>query len=468
MELSLKKSEEKYRLLFENAVEGIAVLQQGKIKIWNPMLQNMLKISGEELQDKNIGDLIYVEDRKRVEELHFQRVQGLKDQITEEFRIVRQDGSLRWLESKGIQITWNGSPASLNFLTDITERKETEKNILHLSYHDQLTGIYNRRFFEEELKRLDNPRNLPLSIVIVDVNGLKLFNDGFGHEAGDRLIITVAQLLDGESRGNDVTARIGGDEFVVMMPNTDQTQLKAFQKRFEQQLAKKNLSGIPISVSMGYATKFEQEMSVQDIFKRAEERMYRRKTEDSSKYKRKTLGRIMESVFDMIPWEKRHGENTAKLAKLFGEVMDYSDKEQENLKLAGYYHDIGKIGVDRKILIKNTMLEPEEMRVVERHPEVGYQLLNTTNETLAIAEMVLYHDEKRDGTGYPQGLKEEEIPKGARILSIVEVYENLIHDRPYQKALNPQEAKAIMVSEKGKAFDPELVDIFIEEVEKIT
>ncbi len=464
MEIDLKRSEEKYRLLFENAVEGIGVFQEGKIKIWNPMLQTMLKISKENLQDRNLLDLIHTEDRQRVQRLHKERVRGLKDQVTEEFRVIREDGAVRWIESKGIQIVWNGQPASLNFFTDITERKETEKNILHLSYHDQLTGIYNRRFFEEELNRLDNPRNLPLSIVIVDVNGLKLFNDGFGHEAGDQLIVTVAQILDKESRANDVAARIGGDEFVVLMPNTDQHQLKAFQKRFEVELAKENLLGIPISVSLGSSTKNDENMSIRDTFKRAEEWMYRRKTEDSPKYKRKTLDRIMDSIFERIPWEESHAKNTAKLAGAFGEILGFGEKEQEELILAGYYHDIGKIGVDLEILRKNTGLEPEEIRRVKRHPEVGYQLLNTTNETLAIAEMVLYHDEKWDGTGYPQGLKGEEIPKGARVVSIVEVYENLIHDRPYQKAIDQQQAKNIIVSEKGKAFDPELVDLFIREV----
>lgn len=464
IEISLKESEEKYKLLFENAVVGIAVLQQGKIKISNPMLRNIFKASKGELQEKNLLDLVYPEDRSKVEELHRNRVEGNKDRITEEFRVVRSDGAVRWLESNGIQIMWNDNQASLNFLMDITERKETEKNILRLSYHDQLTGIYNRRFFEEELKRLDNPRNLPLSIVIVDVNGLKLFNDGFGHKAGDQLIVTVAQLLDEESRGNDVAARIGGDEFVVLMPNTDENEANAFERRFQNVLAKKSVAGIPISVSLGFASKSNEDLNIQDIFKRAEEKMYRIKMEQSPDYKRETLDRIMQEVFDKIYWEESHAKNTQKLARVFGEVLDYGQKEIEELELAAYYHDIGKIGVDREILMKNTLLEPEELKVVERHPEVGYQLLNTSNETFPIAEIVLYHDEKWDGSGYPQGLRKEEIPKGARIISLVEVFENLIHDRPYQQAITPQEAKAIIESEKGKSFEPELVDLFIDEV----
>ncbi len=464
VEISLKESEEKYKLLFENAVEGIAVLQQGKIKISNPMLGNILKTSKEELNEKSLFDFIYHEDREMVEKIHRDRVKGLKDRVTEEFRVVRKDGTVRWIESKGIQIMWNDAQASLNFLTDITERKETEKNILHLSYHDQLTGIYNRRFFEEELHRLDNLRNLPLSIVIVDVNGLKLFNDGFGHKAGDQLIVTVAQLLDNESRGNDVAARIGGDEFVVLMPNTDENQTKAFEKRFQEALTKKNVSEIPISVSLGLATKVDNSMKIQDIFKRAEEGMYRRKMEQSPRYKKETLDRIMKAVFDRIYWEESHAENTRKLARVFGEVLGYSKKEIEDLALAGYYHDIGKIAVDKEILMKNTLLEPEELRIVRRHTEVGYQLLNTTNETFSIAEIVLYHDEKWDGSGYPQGLKGEEIPKGARIISLVEVYENLTHNRPYQEAQSQREAETILVSEKGKSFDPELVDVFIDRV----
>lgn len=464
IELSLKESEEKYKLLFENAVEGIAVLQQGKIKISNPMLRTILNASERELREKNILELIHREDREMVANLHRERIKGNKDQIIEEFRALRMDGAVRWIESKGIRIMWNGAPASLNFLTDITERKETEKNILHLSYHDQLTGIYNRRFFEEELNRLDNPRNFPLSIVIVDVNGLKLFNDGFGHKAGDELIVTVAQLLDEESRGNDVAARIGGDEFVVLMPDTDEKQVKVFEKRFQKVLANKRVAGIPISISLGYATKIDESMAIQDIFKRAEEGMYRSKMDSSPKYKRKTLDRIMKEVFNRVHWEESHAENTRELARIFGEVLGYNQKDVEDLEQAGYYHDIGKIGVGRQILMKNTLLEPEELRVVERHPEVGYQLLNTTNETFSIAEIVLHHDEKWDGSGYPQGIKGKKIPEKARIISIVEVYENLTHDRPYQRTLSRNEAVEVLVSEKEKSFDPELVTILIEEV----
>ncbi len=464
MELSLKEKEEKYRLLFENAVEGITVLQDGKIKISNPMLRSILKASKEELQERSLLELIHPEDRERVKKLHQERVQGQKERVTEEFRILRSDGKIRWIESKGIQIRWNGREGSLNFLTDITARKETEKNILHLSYHDQLTDIYNRRFFEEELHRLDNPRNLPLSIVIVDVNGLKLFNDGFGHKAGDELIVTVAKLLDSESRGNDIAARIGGDEFVVMMTDTDEAEARAFEERFQQALEEKTVSGIPISVSLGLATKVDASIDIQDIFKRAEEKMYREKMDQSPKYKRQTLERIMKTVFERISWEETHAKNTAELAGIFGDVLGYKEKDIEDLRLAGYYHDIGKIGVDKEILSKETLLDPEELRILERHPEIGYQLLNTTNETLPIAEMVLYHDEKWDGSGYPQALEAKEIPLGARIISLVEVFENLTHDRPHQPALTRKEAESVITSEAGKSFDPELVKIFINQV----
>ncbi len=160
---------------------------------------------------------------------------------------------------------------------DITSERTKQKEIEFLSYHDQLTGLYNRRFYEEELKRLDTKRNFPLTIVIGDVNGLKLVNDSFGHVKGDELLKKTAEVIKKGCRADDIIARLGGDEFVIILPITDAFKAEQIINRINDLSLKEKAGAIDISISFGYKTKMDEEEKIQEIFKFAEDQMYRNK-----------------------------------------------------------------------------------------------------------------------------------------------------------------------------------------------
>ena len=166
----------------------------------------------------------------------------------------------------------------IDYLNEMRHRiRIAVQEVKELSYTDQLTGLYNRRFFEEELKRLDTLRNLPLSLIMVDVNGLKLTNDAFGHEAGDQLLQKVAQVLKDECRTDDIISRIGGDEFVILLPKTDHLQVASLGDRLIEAIHKKKIRNLPVSASFGWETKKGDKEDINSVFKRAGDYMYSKK-----------------------------------------------------------------------------------------------------------------------------------------------------------------------------------------------
>ena len=177
-------------------------------------------------------------------------------------------------------------PRHLCMIEDITERKQKEEEILYLSYYDQLTGLYNRRYYEEELKRIDTARNLPITVVMADVNGLKLINDALGHLVGDQLLKKVAGIIKKECRADDIIARIGGDEFVILLPKTDSIEAEKIIKRISSVISKEKINCINCSASFGYATKKVLSEDITHIYMHAEDWMYKHKLSASENFKK--------------------------------------------------------------------------------------------------------------------------------------------------------------------------------------
>jgi diguanylate cyclase (GGDEF)-like protein/PAS domain S-box-containing protein len=460
---ALRVSEEKYRLLFENAVEAILVIQNVQIKICNPITSILTGYSQEELLKMKFTDFIYEEDRESVLIFHKKRLEGTSDGTKQQFRIVKKDKQIRWIESDGIKIEWNGEEASLQFAIDITDRKSTEEKILYLSYFDQLTGLYNRRFYEEELKRLDTKRNLPLTLVMADVNGLKLTNDAFGHVSGDMLLKAVADIMKKELRSDDILARIGGDEFVIILPKTDSVVAQLIINRIKDKISKTVIDKISPSVSFGHDTKKEENEDMEKIFSQAEDYMYRRKLLESGSMKSEMITLITRSLYERDKDEQLHSERVSELCKKTAEAMNLEGHQIGEIVLLGMLHDIGKIGLNQNILNGNTRLDEKEWNEIKKHPETGYHILKSVSEFSHIAEYVLCHHERPDGKGYPRGIKGENIPIQSRILSIAEAYDSMIHNH-YKKAITVSDAVNELKLNTGTQFDEEIVKIFIEKV----
>lgn len=343
--------------------------------------------------------------------------------------------------------------------TDITESKKAQEHINYLSTHDPITGVYNRMFFENELIRIDKSKNMPISIIYGDVNGLKLLNDILGHEKGDELLKKTAGIMTKVSRKNDIVARVGGDEFVMLLPNTDDEEAKSIVQSIKTALANEKIAEIKGSISVASATKTTLEQDIKMVLNDAETEMYSVKTLESMKVNSGMLTDVMESLYNKSSREKLHCINVSRISENIAINMNLSEPKIKRVKDAGYYHDIGKIILDKNILNKKGALNEEEMEEMERHPLIGFRLLNLFNETADIAEAVLTHHERWDGSGYPKGLKGEEIPLIARIIAVAEGYDamtNMVGGNSHTNEEALEEIKA----QSGIKYDPMVVSHF--------
>lgn len=347
---------------------------------------------------------------------------------------------------------------------DCTEKREKQIKIEYLSYHDSLTGLYNRRFYEEELRRLDIERNLPIALVMADVNGLKLVNDAFGHNAGDELLRKVASIIKTECRADEIIARIGGDEFVLLLPKTDVKAANQLMERINAAIMNEKIDRIALSVSMGCSVKKAVSETMNGVFKEAEDDMYRRKLSEGSSMRSKNIDLIISSLYEKNHREMDHSKRVSEICEAIAIKMNLDKENVNQLRIAGLMHDIGKIGIEDKILNKDGKLDIDEWLKIKRHPEIGYRILSSANEFSKIADFVLEHHERWDGNGYPKGIKGEAISLQARIIAIADAYDAMTSERAYREALSIEEAVAELSRYSGTQFDQEIVKVFIEKV----
>ncbi len=353
----------------------------------------------------------------------------------------------------------------LTGLSALMERADYLSKIEYMSFHDQLTNLYNRRFFEESLDRLDNADNLPLSIIIGDVNGLKLINDAFGHHAGDELLKTIATIITKNTRSGDIAARWGGDEFVIILPKSSSENAEALIKRLDAETKKASFKFGMVSVSSGTSTKTNVEEKISDVFNSAEKLMYQNKLDVVESVRGETIKTIMNTLFEKSVEVKEHSERVSSLASDLAKHVGLSESKINDIKTIGMIHDIGKIVIDLSILNKPSSLTKNERLIIEQHPISGSRMLASTHEYTRLASGVLHHHERIDGKGYPNGLKGDEIPIESKIIAIADAFDAMTAIRAYRKTpFSIEVAAAELIKNKGTQFDETFVDIFIEKV----
>jgi len=351
---------------------------------------------------------------------------------------------------------------------DITERKHKEREIQYLSSHDTLTGLYNRTYFDAALERLDQSGELPYSLIMGDIDGLKIVNDIWGHAEGDRLLIQAAKLLKKCCRSNDIPARIGGDEFSILLPDCDEVMVKS---TFDQIVA--TFENDPLischdiykaSISMGFVTKSHASEDTDTLLKTADDYMYRRKLLEKKSLRSSILSTIKTTLFEKSSETETHAERMADLSKQLGIELGLSEYDLISLELAATLHDIGKIGINKEVLEKSGRLSEAEWKEMRKHPEIGYRIADKIPELTAIADYILCHHERWDGTGYPQGLRGGDIPLISRIVSVVDSYDAMTENRAYRKAISKEAAIAEITRNSGTQFDPRIAITFVEHV----
>lgn len=373
------------------------------------------------------------------------------------------DGSQRTYEARMVKSNDN---EVLAISRDITSEKQEQEYILKLTYKDQLTGLYNRRYYEEQIEKLSGSEFLPLAIMMVDVNGLKLTNDAFGHHIGDELLKKVAKnLISCDSKGG-FACRVGGDEFLMVFPNTDENEAEYLVDKLYELVSAERLENIVISISAGCQVRTDVSQSIRDTLIKAENHMLRKKIVESQSMRNQTVNIIMQTLSEKNEREKRHSGEVAKWAKEIGVSMGLSVQKVKEIELAGLLHDIGKIAIKEDILNKPGKLTEEEYDEIKRHPESGYHILKSVDEYSSLAQCVLEHHERFDGKGYPKGIKGSQISLIARIISVADAFEAMIAQRPYRKSLTEEMAIEEIKKNANTQFDPEVVTAFLKIFDK--
>ena len=332
-------------------------------------------------------------------------------------------------------------------------------------YKDMLTGLYNKNFFDEELSRLDTKRQLPISIIMGDINGLKLINDAFGHQMGDNTLKRAAEIMTSSFREEDIVCRVGGDEFIVLLPKTTgDTALKVIE-RVKNKCEINPLDFLRISISFGVATKESKDTDIYTVLKKAENKMYFNKLKESKQAKLLMI-KALKSRLEKITYEtKTHYDRLKKLCLLMADALHLSNHEKEELRLLCEFHDIGKVGVSKSILQKRGSLNSEEWENVRRHSEIGYYIAKEFKDASPVDELILIHHERWDGKGYPGLLKNNEIPLVARVFAIADAYDVMVNDRPYKTRMNNRQALNEIKDKSGSQFDPNIAEVFIKIME---
>lgn len=351
---------------------------------------------------------------------------------------------------------------------EIAERRAREEELRYISLHDPLTGLYNRRKFESELRKLESTDSVSAGIVVCDVDGLKLVNDVMGHNEGDRLITVSAKILQEVFEGKGKVFRTGGDEFAVIIQETCFSELNEAEKHLFDLMENINSrnNSFYISLSIGYDIYKGIGRSILDTYREADNRMYRMKLSNEKKNRRLMLNSLIRllEVKDVI--NKGHAERLSRYAAELGRAMGLTENRLALLSKLVQFHDIGKIGVPERILFKKFPLNDKEMLEIQRHCEIGYRIAKSLPELNSISELILKHHERWDGEGYPLGIKKFEIPVECRILSVVDAYDVMTNGRPYRQTLTHDEAIDELTRNAGTQFDPEVVSKFVELLEE--
>ena len=467
-EEALRVNEGKYRFLAENMGDVAWTMDLDLNTTYiSPSSTRVFGFTPEERMQQTVDQIMPSESliiiaQKLQEELDKEANSSYEPEreILIESEFYYKNGGTVWMESlvKAMRDSDGKITGIYGSSRDITERKKAEEQIRYIGFHDQLTDLYNRYYFEaceEELK------DIPvLSVIMTDVNGLKLINDTYGHEAGDELLKKYVELLKKSFKQSDLIFRWGGDEFIVILKNTEEAKSWELCNRLIKHCGETFVKGIPLSISVGISSKLHGG-DVDEAIKEAEDMMYKNKLTESKSSKNLIMKTLLQTLSEKSFETKEHIGRMTSFGSQFGERLGLSSSELSRLETLTMLHDIGKINLDSHILLKETALTDKEWEEIKKHPEVGYRIIRTAEEFSYVAEEILAHHERWDGKGYPQGLQGEDIPYLARLLNIIDSYDVMSNGRPYKKKMSSEEIIEEIERCSGKQFDPDLAKEFI-------
>lgn len=467
----IKKRDERFKLIMEATNDGyLDFYVKAKQVYISHEWKTSIGYEGEENQlFQNYISKIHPECIERLKSKYFNVLNGELDYFYDEYRVIKNSGEVIWVLHRGkVSEKDNmGTPLRIvSTLLNITDRKKYEQEILYLSYSDKLTGLKNRAYMEKEFETLDENKESNFIIIMGDLNGLKQTNDSLGHKEGDRLLCTTSEILKNTCREDDIISRWGGDEFVILVKHKDKGYVSNLIDSIKDSCDKINDFQFKISIALGYAEKDSEHLDTESIMSLAEKRMYRNKLMEHTSSRNATISSLLRTLHEKHSETEQHTMRIKFLSLELGKLLALSKDKLDELELLSLLHDIGKIGIPENILLKPSKLTSDEWTIMKTHTEIGYRIAKSTPTLEHIAYEILSHHEKYDGTGYPNGLKGEEIPLLARIINIVDSFDVMTHKRVYKEASDRKYAEEELKRCSGSQFDPLIVDKFLNLLKK--
>ena len=372
-------------------------------------------------------------------------------------RLRRGQGVYALISASPLYDHAGGLVGAIETVHDISNRKRAEEQLRYMGWHDQLTGLYNRTYFEAEVERFERGEYRQLGLVMCDVDGLKTVNG-----AGDKLLRVAAQLIAAAIDTHQIVARVGGDEFAILLPDCAPEEPQRIQDRIGALMEEHNRTTTEpkLSISLGWAISDDRK-TIQEVFEEADNNMYRKKLHRIQSMHSNVIQILMKTLAARDFITEGHAERMKNLVQNLAEQVGLPERKVQDLRLLAEIHDIGKIGIADNILFKPGLLTMEEQLEIRRHSEIGQSIAESAQELSYLSDWILKHHEWWNGSGYPLGLKEQEIPLECRILAIADAFDAMTSDRPYRKAMPVEAALNELMKGAGTQFDPELAALFV-------
>ena len=343
---------------------------------------------------------------------------------------------------------------------DITSMRDTYFNLEKSLLYDPLTGLYNKQSYLQQVPQWDNKRYWPVSVAVCNINGLKRINDHYGIEYGDAVMKQLAYFVKMHAGEDAYVAKLeGGDVLAVLEETTHNEAVEICED------IKKDLEGfygrdLLIHLEYGVAVKEDAVTTMEQILGEAKSSMQNKKMLRDNSMSSSLVDSLKQTLSESDYETEEHVERTREMASRLGKALNLSDTDIGKLELLAIMHDIGKVAIPHQVLLKKGKLSDEEFEIMKQHTIKGYRIANASPELSSIADCILSHHEKWDGTGYPNKLKGEDIPLLARIISAVDSHDVMVHDRPYHRAMPEEDAIKELRRCAGTQFDPNIIEVF--------